>query len=55
MLETEVASMKGALNDIVSLLKAQQAPKKSVKKTVKKSVKKTVTKKKTNVQNKHRK
>ena len=54
-LETEVASMKGALNDIVGLLKAQQAPKKSVKKTVKKAVKKTVTKKKTNVQNKHRK
>lgn len=54
-LETEVASMKGALNDIVGLLKAQQAPKKSVKKTVKKAVKKTVTKKKTNVQSKHRK
>lgn len=50
-LETEVASMKGALNDIVGLLKAQQAP----KKTVKKAVKKTVTKKKANVQNKHRK
>lgn len=50
-LEQEMSSMKGALNDIVGLLKAQQAPKKSVKK----AVKKTTAKKKTNVQNKHRK
>lgn len=50
-LEQEMSSMKGALNDIVGLLKAQQAPKKSVKK----AVKKTTAKKKTNVQSKHRK
>lgn len=50
-LEQEMSSMKGALNDIVGLLKAQQAP----KKTVRKAVKKPATKKKTNVQNKHRK
>lgn len=48
-LENEMSSMRGALNDIVGLLKAQQAPKKTVKKAVKKSATKT------NAKNKHRK
>lgn len=50
-LEQEVSSMKGVLDNIVTLLQAKQTPKKSVKKAVKKSA----NKKKTNVQNKHRK
>lgn len=50
-LEQEVSSIKGVLDNIVTLLQAKQTPKKSVKKAVKKSA----NKKKTNVQNKHRK
>lgn len=54
-LEDQVASMKGALDNIAALLQAKKAPKKT-KKSVKKVAKpkKTVTKK-TNVQSKHRK
>ena len=56
-LEEQMASMQGALKDIVGLLQSNQAPKKSVKKTVAKvsKPKKTVKNKKTNVQNRKRK